>query len=287
MNHLSLFNGIGGFQLAAAWVGWNNVAHVEIDDYCNAVVKRHFPESKCFKNIRNFDGTKFKGAIDIISGGDPCQPHSNAGLGKGQDDDRYLWPEMFRIIREIHPAWVVNENVTGSISNGILDVKISHLEGEGYACQAFVIPAAAVGALHQRDRVWFVAYDADSKSKSGQSGYENYIKTSERIRQPEEPVDLWNDVANTNGERSQKQYDATEPGILQEGVSRYFGFGDAPYGHIPENEIKSAIIRSLDGLPEGLDYPWRNQRIKALGNAIVPQVAYELFKAINAINKAP
>ncbi len=116
MNHLALFNGIGGFQLAAHWAGWNNVAHCEIDDKCNQVVKKHFPGSICHTDIKQFNAKEYAGTIDIISGGFPCQPFSVAGKQKGADDDRNLWPEMFRIIREVHPAWVVGENVANLTS---------------------------------------------------------------------------------------------------------------------------------------------------------------------------
>jgi len=101
MNHLALFNGIGGFQLAAQWVGWNNIAHVEIDDFCNKVVAYHFPKSKCHLDIKEFNAKEYAGKIDIISGGFPCQPYSSAGSRKGKEDDRHLWPEMLRTIREI------------------------------------------------------------------------------------------------------------------------------------------------------------------------------------------
>ncbi len=288
MKHLALFNGIGGFQLAACWMGWQNVAHVEIDPFCNKIVAKHFPMSKCHTDIKQFNGKEYEGTIDIISGGEPCQPHSIAGFRKGQNDNRYLWPEMFRVIREVQPAWVVNENVVGTISNGILDLKIDDLENEGYTCQAFIIPASAVGALHRRERVWLIAYDPDKATKLGIAGNKNKKSKKKRIscrkiQYTQEPVNLWFDNSYPNTERQQECNNAEKSVILSEGVSRYFGFGNAPYGNFTENQIKSAIIRSLNGLPEGLDYPWRNKRIAALGNAIVPQVAYEIFKIIDKI----
>lgn len=159
MRHLSLFNGIGGFQLAASWLGWDNVAHVEIDEYCNKVVAKHFPNSKSYLNIKEFDGYAYRGRIDIISGGFPCQPFSTAGQRKGEEDDRALFPEMLRIISEIKPKWVVAENVYGitNIDNGkYFEEVLSSLENEGYETQAFIIPASAVNAPHRRDRVWIV-----------------------------------------------------------------------------------------------------------------------------------
>ena len=287
MNHLALFNGIGGFQLAAHWVGWNNVAHVEIDPFCNKVVAKHFPESKCYLDIKEFNGKEYEGVIDIISGGDPCQPHSVAGLGKGKEDDRYFWPEYFRIVQEIQPSWIVNENVSGSITNGVLDIKIDDLESIGYTCQPVVIPAEAVGALHKRERVWIIAYNTNSHPNNRTSKKIQRSKKKKRIQKRVnlqfigEPINLWNNITNSNRKRFEKCNNATKSELLQERVSRYFGFGNYPHGNITRNEIKSAIIRSLNGVSEGLDFVDRNKRIKALGNAIVPQVAYEIFKAID------
>jgi len=291
MKHLSLFNGIGGFQLAAHWCGWSNVAHVEIDKKLNEIVNQYFPYSVAYEDIKKFNGTKYNGTIDIISGGDPCQPHSIAGLGNGKEDNRYLWSEMFRVIKEVRPAWVVNENVTGSISNGIVDIKINDLESIGYTCRAFVIPAEAVGALHKRERVWLIAYDSNSLPKHRKSYNKNKTgnkkrTTKRKIQHIGEPVNLRINHSNSNRKRPQELNIAPKPGILQESISRYFGFGNNTYGNITRNEIKSAIIRSLNGLPEGLDYPQRNRRIKALGNAIVPQVTYQIFKAIGNYEKA-
>ncbi len=150
MNHLSLFNGIGGFQLAAKWVGWKNIAHVEIDSFCNAVVAKHFPESICFEDIKDFTYEKLKKRtserVDIISGGFPCQPFSIAGKRRGKEDDRNFWPEMFRVIQEIHPAWVVGENVANLINFVEFEDALLDLESEGYEVQAFIIPAVSVGA---------------------------------------------------------------------------------------------------------------------------------------------
>ncbi len=294
MRHLALFNGIGGFQLAAHWVGWQNVAHVEIDPWCNSKVALLFPESECFGNIKEFNGTPFRKRIEIITGGDPCQPHSYAGLGRGQEDHRFLWPEMFRIIREVRCPWVLNENVSGSISNGIVDLKIDALENEGYTCRAYVIPAEAVGSFHQRERVWIVAYNPDlvgdcqvpgaiSKSKGAQYalGQEQY-----QVNQFREPVDLRIGLTDTDSKRL-KELNLSPFAVQKEkGISRYFGFGSHAHGNIPKDLLESAIIRMLNGLPPGMDYTERNKRIKALGNAIVPQVAYEIMRGIDQIYKS-
>ena len=193
----SLFAGIGGFELAATWAGITPIWSNEIDPFCCKVLRKNFDHEIIQKDIRKIQKNDLE-PIDIICGGDPCQPNSYAGLGKGTADHRFLWPEKFRIIRAIQPSWVVNENVSGSITNGVLDLKIDDLESEGYTCQAYCIPTESVGALHQRERVWLIAH-------------------------------------NPNGTRCRQQY-------------------------ITNNQ--------------------RNKRIKALGNAIVAQVAYEIFKAI-------
>lgn len=157
MNHASLCSGIGGFDLAAEWMGWQNVFAVEKDKDCQAILKKNFKELTLYDDVKEFKGAKYKGAIEIISAGFPCQPFSLAGKQKGQEDDRYLWPEIIRIIREIQPTFFVGENVPGIISLA-LDQVLTDLESEGYSCQTIVVPACAVNAVHRRDRVWIIAY---------------------------------------------------------------------------------------------------------------------------------
>lgn len=288
-----MFNGIGGFQLAAEWMGWENVFHCEIDDFCNEVISKYFQDSVKHGDIKTTDFRIYRGRIDVLSGGDPCQPHSVAGLGKGKADDRFLWPEKFRAIREIQPTWVVNENVNGSVANGVLDSKIDDLESIGYACQAYSIPAESVGALHQRERIWLIANNADfhrnNKVTGEISGTEETKRSLEKkqhkVYQLGEPVNLWPCDSDADIERFEKQYYPAESGIFKEGHGRYFGFGANSHGNIPRNVLESGIIRMLDGLPEGMDYADRNKRIKGLGNAIVWQVAYEIFKAIEDFEK--
>lgn len=285
----SLFAGIGGFELAATWAGITPVWSNEIDKSACNKLRKNFTHEIIEKDIRQI-GRGSLSSVNIISGGDPCQPHSVAGLGKGEDDNRFLWPEMFRVVRELHPAWVVNENVDGSISNGILDRKITDLEGEGYACQAYDIPSEAVGALHRRQRIWLVAYDSSSNASNRNTGIihqqkgETEIQERDKIQHFSESVNLRYEHTYTNSKRLEKQHTASKSENQQEGVERYFGFGSDVHGNITRNEIKSGIIRMLNGLPEGMDYTDRNKRIKELGNAIVPQVAYEIFKAIVEID---
>lgn len=185
IRHASLFSGIGAPELAALWLGWQNVFHCEINEFCNTILNYWFPNSINYENIKTTDFSRWQGQIDILTGGFPCQPFSSAGRRLGADDDRYLWPEMLRVIRQIQPTFVIGENVAGILSmvqpgdevkvgsttslfeenddiyqkkqEFVVETVCSDLEREGYSVQPFVIPACAVGAPHQRDRVWFVA----------------------------------------------------------------------------------------------------------------------------------
>ncbi len=165
MNHASLFSGIGGFDLAAEWMGWTNVLHCERDPFCQRVLKYHFPNAKTYNDVKTFDGTEWRGRVDILTGGFPCQPYSSAGKRLGKDDERHLWPEMCRIISEVAPAYVVGENVRGLLNwNGgmVFEEVCADLEAMGYEVWTGLIPAAGVGAPHRRDRIWWVAHHSDS-----------------------------------------------------------------------------------------------------------------------------
>lgn len=164
MNVLDLFSGIGGFSLGLHLAGFNTVAFCETEPYCRAVLNKHWPDIPCHPDILGLDGEQYRGTVDLVCGGFPCQPFSVAGDRRGEADDRALWPEMLRIIGECQPSWVIGENVTGFIGMG-LDSCMSDLEGIGYRGRAFVIPACAVGASHQRDRVWVVANSNSAHSK--------------------------------------------------------------------------------------------------------------------------
>ena len=167
LTQLELFAGIGGFGLAGHWAGIETVCQVEIDPFCQKVLQKNFPTAKRYADVKKFDGNPWRGTVDIISGGFPCQPYSAAGKRLGKEDERHLWPEMLRIIREVRPRWIVGENVFGLVnwSGGLVfDEVQSDLESEEYEVQAFVLPAAAVNAPHRRDRVWFVAYAGNNGS---------------------------------------------------------------------------------------------------------------------------
>lgn len=171
MKHLSLFSGIGGFDLSSEWMGWTNVAHCEIDPFCRRILKHYWPNAITYEDIRTTDFTVHRGEIDILTGGFPCQPYSTAGKRLGKEDERHLWPEMLRAIREIQPRWVVGENVRGLISwNGglVFDEAQADLEAEGYEVLPFLLPAAGVNAPHRRDRIWFVAnYKGERRNEAG------------------------------------------------------------------------------------------------------------------------
>lgn len=201
MNHASLFSGIGGAEVAASMMGWQNLFHCEIQEFPRKVLDYWFPNSESYEDITKTDFTKWHGKVDVLTGGFPCQPFSLAGRRKGADDNRYLWPQMLRAIRQIHPTWVVGENVNGiktmvescqvtqmgrtdylfeenhlyrEESRFTLDKICADLEAEGYSVQPIVIPACAIGAPHRRDRVWIIAHRsgprAETVQQEGQDG---------------------------------------------------------------------------------------------------------------------
>ena len=194
--HGSLFSGIGGFDYAARMMGWRNAFHCEINGFCSRILKYHFPDARHYEDITRTDFTEWRGRIDVLTAGFPCQPFSVAGQRKGADDDRYLWPQVVRAIHEIRPAWVVGENVAGILTmvqpgtevkvgseaslfgegdaqrtslrqEYVIETVCRDLEREGYSVQPFVIPACAVGAPHRRDRVWIVARLAADSPDTG------------------------------------------------------------------------------------------------------------------------
>jgi len=272
--HIGLFEGIGGFSLAARWAGWETVAWCEWNEFGQKVLRHHFPEAEGFGDITKTDFTKYANRIDILTGGFPCQPYSLAGKRKGKEDERHLWPEMLRAIREIQPPWVVGENVFGLINwNGgmVFNEVQADLETEGYEVWAYVLPACAINAPHRRERVWFVAHTGLQRQ-------------TERQKQTMGTNELCQERNATNARCSERENWIY--GEKQTREATKFGNGYTQFGRFFDFPTVEPTIRGgNDGIPrelDGITFPkWRNESIKAYGNAIVPQVAYEIFKAIN------
>lgn len=275
LSHGSLFSGIGGFDLAAQWMGWNNIFQVEKDDWCRKVLAKNFPKTERFADIKDFTGYEYTNRIDVISGGFPCQPFSVAGQRKGKDDDRYLWEEMLRVIATIKPTYVIGENVTGIIGLA-LDTVLSDLEAQGYTTETFIIPACGKNAWHRRDRVWIVAYansiGRQNEQKENGQPLCNGNGNDTIEKQGREQQQCWfgksssvsSNTYNTGCEEQREPItDGTE--LFAPKCSSWW-------------EDEPGVGRVVDGLPGRVD------RLKGLGNAIVPQVAYEIFSAIGAVS---
>ena len=276
MTHGSLFSGIGGFDLAAEWAGWTNVFQVEWNTYCQKILKKNFPDARIYSDIRDFDGTPWRGSVDVISGGFPCQPYSSAGKRLGKEDDRHLWPEMLRVIREVAPRWVVGENVRGLVnwSQGLVFEEVcADLEAAGYEVQAFVLPAASVNAPHRRDRVWFVAYAAPVSCRNGVRD-EGHNAPEVQGRRLNEPVNATNASNNQlEGVGYSKRY--AKEGRENEGRQFSEPSGNA-WAIWP---TQPPVCGRNDGISNRMD------RIAALGNAVVPQLVYRIFDTINQIEQ--
>lgn len=273
-----LFNGIGGFPLAAHWMGWENVMHCENNAFCNRVMNYHFPNSFQHEDIRTTDFTIWRGKIDLLTGGFPCQPYSSAGKRLGKEDERHLWPEMLRAIREISPRWVVGENVRGLINWNrglVFDEVQSDLEAAGYEVIPFLLPACGVNAPHERYRIWPVAYAAgdygnDANSIEGREAY-----TVQEKRSDEPCVASNTERCGQQGQgRAIKSSDTTPDRNWK--ASWTYDDGRWP--------TKPGVCYGDDGFPGQLDdltfLEWYEGSLTALGNAIVPQEAHQIFKAI-------
>lgn len=309
MKHGSLFSGIGGFDLAAEWIGWENIFHCEINPFGQKILKYYWPEAELIEDITKFDFTKYAGSIDIISGGFPCQPFSLAGKRKGTEDDRHLWPEMLRVIREIRPSWVVGENVFGIINwDGglVFDQVQSDLEAEGYEVQPYVLPAVSVNAPHRRDRVWFVAYrgninssisvqqrrqnkteniNLDRKNESGATSDPGHIRSEERQEYSMGIDELCKERTTPDPNINERPEGRMYRNGHETAKRHISAFGSRPDRRTWQNfPTQSPICSENDGFPgelDGITFPkWRNESIKAYGNAVVPVLVYQIFKAI-------
>jgi DNA (cytosine-5)-methyltransferase 1 len=280
-----LFNGIGGFALAAEMMGWKNIFHCEIDPFCNAVMKKHFPDSIELMDIKKQNFNVYLHTIDLITGGFPCQPYSTAGKRLGKEDERHLWPEMLRAIREIQPGYVVGENVRGLTNwNGgmVFDEVQADLETEGYEVLPFLLPAAGVEAPHVRDRIWLIAYsDSNRRAQYPEFSKNDNGQPVEGVEKRYEPDALYGRRTFTDADSSERserrlhpEQSETTMGYARLRTSR--NYGQEGWREFP---TQSPICRGNDGIPHRVD------RIKSLGNAIVPQVALQIFKAIEQFEK--
>jgi DNA (cytosine-5)-methyltransferase 1 len=252
MKMLSLFSGIGGIDLAAELAGIETVAFCEINEYCQKVLKKQWPDVPIYSDIRDLRGEQI-GTVDIVAGGFPCQPYSIAGKRQGKNDDRHLWPELFRIISELRPSWVVGENV-GNFVNMELENALLDLESIGYTTQAFIIPACSIEAKHERERVFIIANI-----------------NSERC----------NRSIITNGKH---EVPNNQEWSIAENIRDWSGWQHwiretFQNGHWTEDNTN--ICGMVDGISKKLD----QSRLKALGNAVVPRQIYPIFKTIVDIER--
>ena len=320
MRHLDLFSGIGGFSLAADWV-WGVehkiVAFVECDEFCQKVLRKHWPGVPIHGDIRTYrfaensehiglpHGEDGKGgatarrlrqsrtgdadgihreAIDLLTGGFPCQPFSVSGRKRGTQDDRHLWPEMFRVIRASKTRWVLAENVLGllNIERGVvLETVYSDLEGEGYEVfPPLVLPACAVGAPHRRDRLWIVGRKNVDDSQIGGRGILHTINVGAVTREVNAFANANSDAPDSSeqGPQGRQRIESLRHAGLAGGNGSHEGWGWEENWY----EVATRFCRVDDGLPRVLD---RTNRLKALGNAIVPQIAVVIMQAIKEADK--
>jgi DNA (cytosine-5)-methyltransferase 1 len=264
VNVLDLFSGIGGFSLGLERAGMRTVAFCEIEPYARAVLKKHWPNVPCYEDVRTLTAERLKadgiGPIDVISGGFPCQPFSQIGKQLAEKDVRHLWPEYFRLIKECRPSWVIGENVVGLINLG-LDTVLDDLEGAGYATRTFDIPAIAVGAPHNRRRLWIVA----NATRWGRtSSFDGYAKSIDAVSYSEDLADSDCQMPQGGGGSDSEQ-----------GRKKSSKYARLACGE-PESiwEIEPNVGRVANGVPNRVD------RIKALGNAVVPQIPELIGRAI-------
>ena len=269
LTHLSLFSGIGGLDMAAEWAGFTTVGQCEFADYQTKVLEKHWPDVQRWRDIRTLTKESFYErtglrTVDVISGGFPCQPFSVAGKQKGKEDDRYLWPEMLRVIRELRPRFVVGENVPGIIKIASGQV-VKDLERAGYHVVVFNFEAAAVGAWHRRSRVFFTGIadvaDTDGSGLQGRKQSETPDAAEDAGEQPSR---------GPAGECSEAVYDAMCSGCA--GDARWGQSQELADGHCWAAEPD--VGRVAHGVPARVD------RLKCLGNAVVPQQAYTIFRAL-------
>lgn len=278
MTFLDLCAGIGGFSLGLEWAGMTCEGQVEIDEYCNRILEKHWPRVPRWGDIRLLDPACLP-AVDLIAGGYPCQPFSHAGKRKGAEDDRHIWPFIRKIVAHIRPSWCLFENVAGHITLG-LDAVLSDLESEGYSAVTLDIPACAVDAPHIRRRVWILAHSERPERRPGEpSGHVANGHSRQREEAPGrlgtsgsaggERVLADSQVPNADGARFEEQHIAA--------VATGTGFRSRPLD--PgwcQWATEPGVGRVAHGIPRRVD------RMKGLGNAVVPELVCEIGCAIRA-----
>ena len=297
MKVLDLFSGIGGFSLGLEAAGMETVAFCEKEPFCKADLKKNWPDVPCHEDVTTLDGSQYVG-INIICGGFPCQDISLAGTGKGLAGERSgLWREYHRIIKETRPEWVIIENVSALRSRG-LDEVLRSLAEVGYDAEWHCLPACAIGAPHRRDRIWIVAYPQGERYTCGEPANETGCLRQGQAQPEERRGDLI--VAGGGEEMAHAHYPRLQgriSRILQERASERAAWSSSPSVADPESAISERdgaepywqqsrltdpswwlfepnVGRVANGVPARVD------RIKALGNAIVPQIAQVIGQAI-------
>jgi DNA (cytosine-5)-methyltransferase 1 len=286
---LDLFSGIGGFSLGLESTGFfETIGFVEKDKFCQKVLKKHWNNINIEEDIRNVKGEKYQ--ADVVTGGFPCQPFSVAGKRKSTADDRYLWDEMLRVIRETKPRWVIGENVEGivNINEGmVLRQVLNDLENEGFKSQCIIIPASGIGAWHQRKRIWIIANAYTRLS----------IRENQEIQSRGNAITNGSeDVSNSNSWLRGGRGTELKSGDDREGLFhtekekqtrehiRCKTIGcNAVLGKERTNKTWWQIESELCGVPNGVSYELdkdRSNRIKSLGNSIVPQIARQIGLSI-------
>jgi len=310
----SLFSGVGGFELAAAWMGWENVFSCEINPFGRKVLQYYWPKAKHYEDIKKTDFSIYRGRIDILTGGFPCQPFSLAGNRKGTEDDRHLWPFYLKTIQTIRPRWVVGENVYGLINwdGGLVFESIqADLEAEGYEVIPIVLPACAINAPHRRDRIWFIAYrnvhgfngcngkHEELSSEGWVDALNDTIKNEGEGNATDSNSKRWRE-RNITAKSGNEEFDSRNvmhsgsTGKQREHIGRQgegelngsdSGNGIINWENFPTQSPICSGNDEFSSRLDGITFPkWRNESIKAYGNAVVPELVYELFKVINEMD---
>ena len=279
MKHLDLFSGIGGFALGLQRAGFDTVAFCEIEPYAQKVLKKHWPDTHIYEDIHDVTAQRLEAdgftGIDIITGGYPCQPFSAAGKRGGEDDDRHLWPQIARLVRELsaageQPDWLLFENVAGHITLG-LDTVLADLEALGYTGRPLVIPACAVDARHRRDRLWIIANSEHYGLVTGRDKRIFQGISNGSAAKEQQIKGCIQDVAKAISQRGRSRQ-ATGEHASNAGQQPRHPWNNA--GGVATWPAETAICRVANGIPRRVD------RLRGLGNAVVPQIPENIGRAI-------